>query len=313
MALCIKVTPCVHSVIEAFAMVDCVMKSISLRDDPDGPQPMQPQDDFYMAPFAVVPLKRRRSKTNPEPQQELALVFTSYKARQPHRDAVEKLHPRDARPRVDLCSGTKEIEELGIFGVKVKRAKWTVFREYASAGGDDVCTKLEDHAFGTTCAALGFSPEQVASAMEEWRPKRAAQASRMTAEEHRSALAAAPLAELPEWSEEPFFPLDSPLRTEGERQAALVRAAREQETRKRKREELEEHLDAKKKRYAPALAAAKAKHPDPSVIDEEETCVTVFEASEDYGNEEPIRCPYDRKNGGLFCSMCLVMAERCGA
>ena len=142
----------------------------------------------------------------------------------------------------------------------------------------------------------------------------------MTAEEHRSALAAAPLAELPEWSCEPFSPLDSPLRTEGERQAALVRAAREQEraareqeTRKRKREELEEHLDAKKTRYAPALAAAKAKHPDPSVIDEEETCVTVFEASEDYGNEEPIRCPYYRKNGGLFCSMCLVMAERCGA
>ena len=111
-----------------------------------------------------------------------------------------------------------------------------------------------------------------------------------------------------------LFPIGlPPLRTEGERQAALVRAAREQETRKRKREELEEHLDAKKKRYAPALAAAKAKHPDPSVIDEEETCVTVFEASEDYGNEEPTRCPYDRKNGGLFCSMCLVMAERCGA
>lgn len=313
MAFCIKVFPCVSSVVEAFAMVDCVMKSISLRDDSEDPQPMHPQDDFYMAPYALVPLKRRRSKTNPEPQQEWALVFTSYKARRPHHDAIEKLHPRDARPRVDLCSSTIDIEELGIFGVKVKRTKWIFFREYVYKSGADVCTKLEDHALETTCSALGFSPEQVASAMEEWRPKRAAQASRMTAEEHRSALAAVPLVELPEWSKEPFFPPDSPLRAEGERQAALALAALEEKTRKRKRDEFEEHLNEKKQRYTPALAAAKQKHPDPSVLGDNETCVTVFEPNAYYGNEEPIRCPYDRKDGGLFCSMCLVMAERCSA
>jgi hypothetical protein len=279
-------------------------------------KPLGIGDDYFTAPFALVPFTSRKSKSNPNPQREYKMVFTADKIREVHQDALH-MFGKSVLRKVELLDSVGDIEE-GAFGPKVKRENWVQFREHVHVGGEDICHQLDLYAFKTACSSMQVPEEAVQAALPSWRAMKVEEWGRL-AQLMRSPVARARaqtmpiVAERPEWSPRAFHPPSNEQRAEAEAEAVKERARLDAVEKKRKREELEEHLDSKKKRYAPALAAAKAKHPDPSVIDEEETCVTVFEASEDYGNEEPIRCPYDRKNGGLFCSMCLVMAERCGA
>lgn len=318
MALCITITPTVESVIGALALNDMILKAVSVLEHMLGGalEPLDIGDDYFTAPFALVPFTRRKSKSNPNPQREYKMVFTADKIREVHQDALH-MFDKSVLRKVELLDSVGDIEE-GAFGPKVKRENWVQFREHVHVGGEDICHQLDLYAFKTACSSMQVPEEAVQAALPSWRAMKVEEWGRL-AQLMRSPVARARaqtmpiVAERPEWSPRAFHPPSNEQRAEAEAEAVKERARLDAVEKKRKREELEEHLDSKKKRYAPALAAAKAKHPDPSVIDEEETCVTVFEASEDYGNEEPIRCPYDRKNGGLFCSMCLVMAERCGA
>lgn len=318
MALCITITPTVESVIGALALNDMILKAVSVLEHMLGGalEPLDIGDDYFTAPFALVPFTRRKSKSNPNPQREYKMVFTADKIREVHQDALH-MFGKSVLRKVELLDSVGDIEE-GAFGPKVKRENWVQFREHVHVGGEDICHQLDLYAFKTACSSMQVPEEAVQAALPSWRAMKVEEWGRL-AQLMRSPVARARaqtmpiVAERPEWSPRAFHPPSNEQRAEAEAEAVKERARLDAVEKKRKREELEEHLDSKKKRYAPALAAAKAKHPDPSVIDEEETCVTVFEASEDYGNEEPIRCPYDRKNGGLFCSMCLVMAERCGA
>jgi len=318
MALCITITPTVESVIGALALNDMILKAVSVLEHMLGGalEPLDIGDDYFTAPFALVPFTRRKSKSNPNPQREYKMVFTADKIREVHQDALH-MFDKSVLRKVELLDSVGDIEE-GAFGPKVKRENWVQFREHVHVGGEDICHQLDLYAFKTACSSMQVPEEAVQAALPSWRAMKVEEWGRL-AQLMRSPVARARaqtmpiVAERPEWSPRAFHPPSNEQRAEAEAEAVKERARMDAVEKKRKREELEEHLDSKKKRYAPALAAAKAKHPDPSVIDEEETCVTVFEASEDYGNEEPIRCPYDRKNGGLFCSMCLVMAERCGA
>lgn len=207
MALCIRVEPTAESIATAFAKNDLVLKCMAARDwknagDADAPvRAMGPGDDYYTAPYAVVPMKRRKSKCNPEPKPVYWLVFTSYKVRDAHDAALATM--KDYGQGIVLVGSTVGIEHGELAGTKAPRTTWTRFREMVWAGGDDVCTKLEDHSFQAACATLGIAP---ATMPTDWRALRTTVLDVMCADLKSTDphFVEAPLAKLPEWGSVPF-------------------------------------------------------------------------------------------------------------
>ena len=147
MALCVRLArpASTASVVEAMARVDVLHKQMAAaeaRTDEDGEiMPMSPFDDYYMAGYAVICVRPRKSKYRPNLEASHWLVYTGYKCRTPHYDAIEAM---GAAGRSLVATGSGFDVENGLLGAKVKRDKWTTVRSHGWAGGDDVCLKLEE-------------------------------------------------------------------------------------------------------------------------------------------------------------------------
>ncbi len=110
-----------------------------------------------------------------------------------------------------------------------------------------------------------------------------------------------------QWGTYPFAVKGSAERAEADAQAAAS-AEEARLEKKRKKESAELHLQNKKARYAPVIAQALA-YPASGSVPDGAVCVCVFDTNPD-GEAGPFQCPYDRKEGSVFCSMCAVMAEK---
>ena len=118
-------------------------------------------------------------------------------------------------------------------------------------------------------------------------------------------LANKPLATLPTWGEVDFKTLTPEQVAEKEvqqRETAL-------RIKKQKTEDEAEFWEAKKARYASAIA----KVGNDGGSSDSTTCPCVFDTMPDALSPGPFQCPYDRKEGSIFCAMCKVMAEAVAA
>ena len=206
MALCVRIAgpASTASVVEAMARVDVLhkqMAAVETQTDEDGDVlPVSQFEDYYMAGYAVIYVRPRKTKYRPNPEASHWLVFTGYKCRRPHYDAIEAM---GAAGRSLVATGSGFDVENGLLGAKVKRDKWTTVRSHGWAGGDDVCLKLEEKLAEAACAALGVPLDA------DWRAQRAAAVETLCDQMGAGGAAAraAPLAELPEWGSIPFGPL----------------------------------------------------------------------------------------------------------
>jgi hypothetical protein len=262
---------------------------------------MGPGDDYYMAPYAVVPVLRRRSKHCPNPESALWLLYAGYKCRDSHDRAIQAMGLEGAVVR----GGSVHDVEEGLLGAKVKATKWTRVRQNAWAGGDDVCLKLEEKLAEAACAALGATLDA------DWRAQRAAAVEALCDEMGGAAGAAAhaaPLASLPEWGDVPFAPL-SPTEARAQEAASRERVRLEEADRQRCFEETKRAADeARKAKYEPTLARFQGGVPLP----DDGLCVYVFDAP-DHRPEGVApgewRCQYDRKPDEPFCTQCRAMLD----
>ena len=158
MALCVRLArpASTASVVEAMARVDVLHKQMAAAeartDEDDEIMAMSPFDDYCMAGYAVIHVRPRKSKYRPNPEPSHWLVYTGYKCRTPHYDAIEAM---GAAGRSLVATGSAVDVEQGLLGAKVKSDKWITVRSHGWAGGDDVCLKLEEKLAKAACAALG--------------------------------------------------------------------------------------------------------------------------------------------------------------
>ncbi|EJK57053.1 hypothetical protein THAOC_22947, partial [Thalassiosira oceanica] len=115
---------------------------------------MEVKDDFYTAPYCLLKTEDGQSY----------IVFTSYKARNPHYEASNSME-KDA-PLV--APSVHDIEKI----LGAKEDSKFVFREYAWAGGDDVNAALEENAVKVTCETMGWGVPQ------NWRDDRKTQSKK---------------------------------------------------------------------------------------------------------------------------------------
>ena len=189
MALLIQVDSA-ESIAEAFAKNDMIMKALCLWDsDNDGA--IGVGDDDYLAPYGIFTRVKRKSKKTPNPEPMYQMVFTAYKVRSDHHHALKVLKKHG-----------RGLVLMGSASDLAPPDKWTKFREFAWAGGDDVCTKLEDFAFQKACEHIGCIHE---APLESWRGMRS-EALQMMYDDEPSCrnLANKPLATLPTWGEVDF-------------------------------------------------------------------------------------------------------------
>lgn len=185
MALCIDVSPTIESVISAFAINDIVQKLISIfvqsgrqMPFPEACKPLPIHDDGFTAPFALIKIKRRKSKYNPQPRIDHKMVFSCNKIRDQILSAPFLLDDA-SRSRVAVLY-TVDALEHGCFGPKVKRDEWIKFRENSFAGGDDICHQLDVFAFKTACSALNIPDEEIQAALPSWQQMRSEEWTRLS-------------------------------------------------------------------------------------------------------------------------------------
>jgi len=307
MALCVRISgpKTTASVVEAMARVDVLHKQMAVamaaEEADEEVEAMGPGDDYFMAPYAVVPVMPRKTKYRPNPEPMHWLLYAGYKCREAHDLAARAMGA--AAWSVTLGGSIRDVEE-GMLGAKVKESKWTRVRRHAWAGGDDVCLKLEEKLAEAACAALGVALDA------DWRAQRAAAVDTLCDAMGAAGTAAkaAPLAALPEWGSVPFGPLSAA--EERAQEAARREHARlEEETRKRNREEAKREADEDRKaKYAPTLARFQGEVPHP----DDDLCAYVFDAPgfhPRYPETGEWRCPYDRKPDSPFCAQCRAMVE----
>jgi hypothetical protein len=297
MAVCIKIAaPTAEGVVEAVAKNDRLLQILTYREPGMPLQAMNVGDDYYTAPYALVPLTRPPSRTVPRPDLEYYMVFTCYKVRDPHDQAIRAMGRGGAG--IHAISSTRGIECGELLRAKVSRDQWTIFREECWANGKDVCKQLEDFAVKAACAALGVEPPA------DWRAIRAAKLSQMPGPRF---IIDVPLPTLPEWGTVPFPPKTAPERAAAEREAQLLISEREEAEaeKKRERDDLEQFQANKRARYLPALAKAA----ELSDLPDGNGCIVVFETGPG-GEPGPFQCPYDRKNDCSYCAGCQEMKEK---
>ena len=308
MALCVRIAgpASTASVVEAMARVDVLhkqMAAVETQTDEDGDVlPVSPFEDYYMAGYAVIYVRPRKTKYRPNPEASHWLVFTGYKCRRPHYDAIQAM---GAVGRPLVATGSIVDVEEGLLGAKVKTDKWITVRSHGWAGGDDVCLKLEEKLAEAACAALGVPLDA------DWRAQRATAVETLCDQMGAGGAAAraAPLAELPEWGSIPFGPL-SPDEERAQEKAAREHAREKEESRKRRVEESKREADEKRKfHYAPTIERFQGDVPMPS----DELCAYMFKAPDgvdtDGSGPDEWRCSYDRKPDSPFCAQCRAMVD----
>ncbi|KAL9190436.1 LOW QUALITY PROTEIN: hypothetical protein ACHAXT_007647 [Thalassiosira profunda] len=138
MAAAIKVTSA-GEIATAFAANDEFLSRVAKNFWPGAVVMMEPGDDFYAAPYCLL-------KAEEDGAPVAYVVFTSYKARNPHYAASNDMK-YDA-PLVAPCTDAV-MENLGVD----EDHKFTF---YAWAAGKDVDTALEDNAVKVTCDEMGW-------------------------------------------------------------------------------------------------------------------------------------------------------------
>ena len=112
---------------------------------------MDPGDDYYTAPFAVVSGWTRKRNGIPK-QKRTYICFTSYKCRSAHDNALHAMG--------DFAEGISafgSFEDVVARGYLCKPTQVVKFRKFAWAGGDDISLDLEDRAVKLTCEFLSQS------------------------------------------------------------------------------------------------------------------------------------------------------------
>lgn len=297
MALCVHLSaPTIEAVAGAFAANDALMKSLAVvcaEHENESVEAIGVEDEYFLAPHMIVPVVRRKRKNDVErPAPIYWFVFTGNKVRGSHFKAVALLKKQPMR----LLGSTDDIEE-GALGTKSKRSTWTFFRDDVNEG---VCLKMIDFAVAETCRIL----EIVNPGRDAFRAMVDAKLSTMV----EGRVADAPLDVLDEWSEQPFKSISKMTKEEQnafERARDAMKATREAE-RKADAEEKRRNADiGRMTRYKPTMTECTAM-PVPT-DDADLACRYVFDVDEDGDSKPRTACPYDRKAGTAFCSMCAIM------
>jgi hypothetical protein len=239
-------------------------------------------------------MKMRKRKGESEPPVAHWVVFTAYKCRSAHEECISRIRASGVAMAAIALGSTHDIEEGGL-GKRISKKDILPFRRHVNAGGDDVCLQLEEHVFKSICEATG-----VEFPASTWREMRAAKLAAMVGDAQLG-----PLATLREWGETDFKPMtrEEAKAAEAERRA---RAVREAEAAKLRAIEAKEHADeCRMRRYLPTMDEFK----NVSEPAADGLCVYVFSTTPDE-KKERARCPYDRKEGSPFCSMCKIMVEK---
>ena len=294
MALCIAIKrsagdytqpPTAEDVAATFAKHDIFLKHMSVvchhPEDGDEVEAMTPGDDYYTAPFALAPVRTaKRRGSDAEPPTFWWLVFGAYKCRSAHDEAIRKLKAGGVDGGAIAHVSLFDALDRGLGPRRIAESRVVKFKQYANTD-ETTCLKLEDYAFEQTCKAIGIE------APADWRALRAAAFSSMGGAEVPGAL-----YELPEWGERDFRPLT----TEDAREVA-----KEHRERAAERARL---ADAQRvERYGSAVEKYKG-----AAVPDDALCVVVMDTGP--GGEPNFKCPYDRKEGSPFCSMCeLVMVS----
>ena len=272
------------NVLRAFAINDLLM---SKMED----APMGADHDYYMAPFGMttVPTRKRKGEERVE---HTYVLFTGYKIRGMHDRAWAACG--NTRREVRLLGSLGDIVD-GALGLKVPESKIRGFRRSAWAGGDDVSLALEDHVFTSVCKELGVE------APGDWRDQRHAAFVELGGDPTK-------LATLPPEGIWPFLPETHPEAADEEARCTAARMKANPDfapTPEALAQKTQTADEERMKRYLPTIDTFK----DAAVpADNEKLCVFVFEAAPDDA-PGPFRCPYDRKEGSPFCSMCVKMVD----
>lgn len=312
MALCVKLGIAgavgVDEIVGALVKNDLVLKAMAVDfheeersanwDDPEAAEAMQcidPGDDYYTAPYAVVVQKERKRPRADAAVTSLWAVFSAYKCRSAHDDAI-KLAGLSGVSALDYGSVME-----GALGRGVKPAVYRM-DETLIAGGDQVCTKLEDAFFVKACAVAGVGD---VPSREAWRAMRAAKLAAECARIGKG-IADAPLAALPEYGVRPFAVLTPAERKAQAEAAALAREEEAEAEKERKRQRALNLYEGREAQYGPAVAKFKN-----AAVPEGPLCVMLFEKETDVRDADR-KCTYDRVEGSPFCSMCKLMVEKLG-
>jgi len=173
MALCIRIDPTREGIVRGFALNDLLLKALARREAAhctDGASEdlcaIGCRDDYFTAPYGLVVQRMRKRKNQLAPQTFHYMIFTAYKCRQAHDDCIAEIKQSDV---MVALGGLHDVHDGALdMGSRVK-PDVHAFRLSVYAGGDDVCTKLEDAVFTRTAEKIG-----VDARLDGWRAERTA-------------------------------------------------------------------------------------------------------------------------------------------
>ena len=287
MPLCVKLNGATaEDLVNAFATHDIFLRHMACDVD----------DDDYTRPYALVrkPSTRKR-KIDEEPHPPTYwLVFTAYKISDVHTTTglyTSGTLRRAGINSTDIFRVFASTEE--IFGGKIAKKNFIAFSRYFNT---PISLELEEYAFERSCEAM------CVDVPADWQALRAAKRTQLGFD----TMDKPPLSAIPEHSAEPFKPLTK------EEEEERFRARLAQAILDKEKAELQAIANKKKfdedrlNRYLPTIDEFK------DVVDPSgETCAYIFSTDHE-GAVARTKCPYDRKSGRPFCSMCekmLAMAE----
>jgi len=282
MPLCVKLNGATaEDLVEAFAIHDLFLGHVACDIG----------DDDFTVPHALVrkpSTRKRKAGEDPQPP-TYWLVFTAYKISDVHTMAgfrTSGMLRRAGVTSTDIFRMFASVED--IFGGKIAKKNFIAFSRYVNPG---ISLELENYAFERACDAMGVDVPA------DWHALRAAKRTQLGFDTmDKPALSA-----IPEHSAEPFKPLTKE-EAEERFQARLAQAIRDEETARLQAIEDKKKFDEERlNRYLPTIDEFKD-----AVEPNGETCVYIFSTDHE-GAIARTNCPYDRKAGRPFCSMCETM------
>ena len=293
MPLCVKLLDAtVDGLVDAFSTVDIVLRHLAYEDDDGKLAALDPEDQDYVSPYAIVrkPSTRKRKVGEDAHQPDYWLVFTCYKIddmhAKAHHDATITMFKSVGKQTKDRFRIFGCVQEL--FGGTVARKNIVAFSRFVTSGPS---LELEEYAFERSCETMAVEFPA------DWRARRLARRTQLGFD----AIEKPPLSPIPALSDSPFKPLTEE-EIEANCKAHVAKLIQEKEDARLQAIENKKESDKLRlDRYMPTVDEFKdAAEPD------DELCVYVF--STDFeGAKGRTKCPYDRKDGSPFCSMCSSM------
>lgn len=282
MALCVKLNGATaDDLVDAFAIHDIFLGHVACDVG----------DDDFTVPHALLRKPSTRKRKAGEDAQPPAywLVFTAYKIGDVHTKAglhTSGMLRRAGVASTDIFRTFASVEE--IFGGKTAKKNFIAFSRFVNPS---ISLELENYAIERACEAM------CVDVPADWRALRVAKRTQLGFD----AMDKPTRTAIPERSPEPFKPLTKE-EAEERFQTRLAQAIRDEETARLKAIEDKKKFDEERlKRYLPTIEEFKdAVEPDG------DACVYVFSTDHE-GADARTKCPYDRKYGRPFCSMCEKM------